>query len=284
MTPTFITHLQSYTKAPIREITRIHGGHINRTYRLTTPDGSFLVKVNSATHFPDMFATEAKGLRLLADSHTVFIPAVLTQGRWEDLIYLLMEWIEPGEETSATHELLGHRLAALHRHSTLRFGLDWDHHSWLTQSNTFHDSWADFFVHERLAPTLAKAIEQGNLTTEDRYNFEKLYPRIPQLFPQEPPALLHGDCWKGNCIFAADGHPYLIDPNVYYGHREMDIAMTSMFGGFDKAFYHAYNEAFPLEKGWQQRIDLCNLYPLLILTVLGPDYRDRLRSALKKYI
>ncbi|HVW59709.1 MAG TPA: fructosamine kinase family protein [Puia sp.] len=282
--PAFITHLQDHTRAPIRKVTRIHGGHINRTYRLTTPGGPFLIKVNSAVHFPDMFAMEAKGLRLLADSHTVSTPSVLAQGNWEDLTYLLMEWIEPGEETPAIYELLGRGLAALHRHSALRFGLEWDHRSWMTQSNTFHDSWPDFFIQERLAPTLSKALERGNLTAEDRHNFEKLYPRIRQLFPEEPPALLHGDLWKGNCIFAADGHPYLIDPNVYYGHREMDIAMTYLLGGFDPVFYHAYNEQFPLEKDWQQRIDLCNLYPLLILTVFGPDYRDRLRRALKKYI
>ena len=288
----FLLHLQQLLRQKaligentvIREVTRIYGGYINRTYRLTSTETSFFVKVNSAPHFPHMFASEAAGLQLLADSRTVSIPAVIAHGQWEDLTFLLMEWIEPGQENAGTFQLLGHQLAEMHRHSALRFGLDRDHTAWLTQSNTFHDNWADFFIEERMQPTLRLAMEKGYLDTNDLHSFEKLYPRVAELFPDEPPALLHGDLWKGNCLTAADGRPYLIDPVVYYGHREMDIAMTLLFGGFDETFYSEYNSHFPLAPGWKDRMDLCNLYPLLILTVLGPDYRDQLRTSLGKYI
>ena len=283
--PAFISHLQRLLAgAPIRNITRIFGGHINHAYKLTTDNASFFVKVNSSQDLPDMFADEAKGLQLLADTHTVSIPGQIAHGHFEDLTFLLMEWIEPGSGSPALHLLLGRQLAAMHRHTNPSFGLEWDHHSLLTQSNKPHQHWSDFFIHERLRPTLTLAIKKGYLTIADQNNFEKLYSRIPQIFPQEPPALLHGDLWKANCIFGADGQSYLVDATPYYGHREMDIAMTSFVDSFDDAFYAAYNEAYPLEKDWEQRIDLCHLYPLLILTTLGPDYRDRLRTALKKYI
>ena len=270
--------------APILDITPISGGHINRAYKLTTDSDTFFVKVNSSQRFPDMFDYEAKGLQLLAHTHTVNIPKQVAHGHFEELTFLLMEWIEPGKETPAHYIRLGRELAAMHRHTQSFFGLQWDHHSLLLQSNSPHQLWANFFIHERLQPTLALAIKKGYLTIADQNDFDRLYLRIPQLFPEEPPALLHGDLWKGNCLFGADDRPYLVDASPYYGHREMDIAMTRFFQGFDKTFYTAYNEANPLEKGWEQRVDRCHLYPLLILTTLGPGYRDRLRTALKKYL
>jgi fructosamine-3-kinase len=224
--PDFILHLQGLLGEGtiIRDVTRIYGGYINRTYRLSATTGSFLVKVNSAEHFPEMFASEAAGLQLLADSRTVSIPAVIAHGRWEDLTYLLLEWIDTAETPPpGTMALLGRQLAEMHRHSAPRFGLSWDHKAWLVQSNAFHDGWTDFFIRRRLQPTLMLAMEKGNLTMEDDRKFRHLYTKIPELFPREPPALLH-------------------------------------------------------------RIDLCNLYPLLILTVFGPDYRDQLRAALARYL
>ncbi|HEY4207644.1 MAG TPA: fructosamine kinase family protein [Puia sp.] len=281
----FIAHLQTLLgDTAIIDVTRIHGGHISRAYRLKTTNASFFIKVNAAEHFPDMFASEAAGLSLLADSHTVSIPKLVAQGEWNDYTYLLMEWVDTIDPPlPGTMELFGRQLADMHRHSSLFYGLSWDHKAWLLQSNKPHEDWAEFFITRRLQPTLASALEKGHLTPADARKFETLYQRIPSLFPKEPPALLHGDCWKGNFLAGADGHPYLVDPVAYYGHREMDIAMSCMFGGFDESFYAAYYESFPLVPGWKERIDLCNLYPLLILTVFGPDYKDRLQAALAKY-
>lgn len=269
---------------PILDITAIFGGHINHAYKLTTGSDTFFVKVNSSRRFPDMFDDEAKSLQLLADTHTVNIPRQVAHGHFEELTFLLMEWIEPGGESPVHYIRLGQQLAAMHRHTQSFFGLEWDHHSLLLQSNSPHQDWASFFIHERLQPMVELAIKKGYLTIADQHDFDRLYLRIPQLFPEEPPALLHGDLWKGNCLFGADDRPYLVDAGPYYGHREMDIAMTRFFPGFDEAFYTAYNDAYLLEKGWEQRVELFHLYPLLILTTLGPDYRDRLRAALKKYL
>jgi len=280
-----ITYLQRFIgDAPIHSVERVFGGHISHAYKMVTGGGSYFVKMNLAGSFPHMFDDETRGLQLLADTHTVTIPRQMAHGHFEDLMFLLMEWIEPVNESAAHYIRLGGELAALHRHSQSVFGLEWDYRGMLLQSNKPHEQWADFFIYERLQPIVELAIKKGYLTIADEKDFEKLYIRIPQLFPEEPPALLHGDLWKGNCLFGADGRPYLVDAGPYYGHREMDIAMTRFFSGFDEAFYTAYNEAYPLEKGWEQRVELCHLYPLLILTTLGPDYRDRLRAAIKKYL
>lgn len=293
----------------VRSATRVHGGHSNLAYRLSIDHGQpthhgklthpgkptphvrpihshkLFIKLNHARDLPDQYASEVKGLQLLADSRTVRVPSVIARGQWEDLTYLVMEWIEPGRDTPAAMETLGRQLAALHRHSTLLFGLDTHGGTpWFPQSNAFHASWADFFIEERLRPLVGLAVEKGHLTPEDRKHFDTLYQRLPRLFPEEPPALLHGDLWKGNVVIGADEAPYLVDPSAYYGHREMDIAMTRLFGGFDDAFYAAYNETYTLQPDWKDRVDLWNLYPLLILTVLGPDYRQRLREALHRYL
>jgi len=129
------------------------------------------------------------------------------------------------------------------------------------------------------------AVDKRLLEYADAVNFEKLYAKLPELFDEEAPALLHGDLWSGNYLTTPADEPYLIDPAVYYGHREMDVAMTSLFGGFSNEFYQSYNEAFPLAKGWQQRTDLWNLYPLLVhLNLFGAGYLGRVRDALNRYL
>lgn len=118
----------------------------------------------------------------------------------------------------------------------------------------------------------------------DVLRFERLYAKLPSLFPSEPPALLHGDLWSGNFLCDAHGKPVLIDPAVYFGHREMDIAMSRLLGGFEPAFYRAYNDERPLEAGWEERVDLCNIYPLLVhMNLFGGGYAAQLQHALKHF-
>ena len=126
-----------------------------------------------------------------------------------------------------------------------------------------------------------KQLIDNNFVTQ----FEKLYPKISNLFPQEKPSLLHGDLWSGNYIISHSSTPFLIDPAVYYGHREVDIAMTLLFGGFNKQLYESYEAYYPLERGWQQRVDIANIYPLMVhVNLFGASYAQRVKSVIKHLV
>ena len=114
--------------------------------------------------------------------------------------------------------------------------------------------------------------------------FSALFERLPDIFPAEKPALLHGDLWSGNYITGKNGEAWLIDPAVYYGNREADIAMTRLFGGFNATFYSAYNDEYPLESGWEERLDYFNLYPLLVhINLFGSSYLNQIQNILSKF-
>jgi fructosamine-3-kinase len=140
----------------------------------------------------------------------------------------------------------------------------------------------DFFIEERLEKQLKLALSSGKMINSDADLFQRLYSRL-DIIPIEAPSLLHGDLWSGNFMTNADGMPCLIDPAVYFGHREMDLAMTKLFGGFDDEFYEAYNESFPLAAGFEERIDIHNLYPLMVhVNLFGGGYVQQVRGILKK--
>jgi fructosamine-3-kinase len=152
----------------------------------------------------------------------------------------------------------------------------------LPQSNKKHSDWISFFVEERLEKQVSLAHEY--LSSSNFSAFNRLYKRLGELIPPEPPALLHGDLWGGNYMVSSDGKACLIDPAVYYGHREIDIAMTTLFEGFDGDFYASYHEEYPLEKGWRDRLDIFNLYPLLIhLNLFGSGYLGSIERILKRF-
>lgn len=129
------------------------------------------------------------------------------------------------------------------------------------------------------------AISNKLMNNNDIDNFNQLCRRLPGLFEEENPSLIHGDLWSGNYLISTDDRPYLIDPAITYGHREFDIAMTTLFGGFSSEFYEAYQYHFPLQKGWQRRTDLWNLYPLLVhLNLFGLSYLGQVEDCLKQYL
>ena len=264
----------------------VGGGSINDAYRLDTNEGCFFVKVNSADRFPSLFEAEADGLHRLAAAGVIRVPKVIGHGEDHNDSYLLLEHISAGARTEAFWEDLGRSLARLHTHTHDRFGLARDNYiGSLKQVNTPSARWEDFLIQHRLEPFVKMARDKGRLGMGDVLRFERLYMRMPSLFPTEAPALLHGDLWNGNFLCDEHNAPVLIDPAVYYGHREMDTAMSRLFGGFEPAFYAAYQNERPLEQDWEERIDLCNLYPLLVhVNLFGGGYAQQVTAILGRFV
>jgi len=233
-----------------------------------------------------MFLAEAEGLKLLGQAGAVRVPSVIAHGAAGMEQFLLLEWIDRGQTDTFTQGLLGRQLAGLHGHSHKSFGLEYDNYiGSLPQKNTFCSFWTDFYVSQRLQPQLQSAVDKGLVSSVLKNEFENLFKRLDKLYPPEKPALIHGDLWSGNYVVSLSGEPVLIDPAVSYGHREADIAMTTLFGGFTKEFYQSYNESFPLEAQWEERLDLWNLYPLLVhVNLFGSGYLGSLQQALRKYL
>lgn len=276
--------IEERLKVQVYNITAVGGGDINAVYSLETTGARYLLKVNSAVKFPGMFLREKEGLLALTATNTLRIPEVYLQEEVGNESILLMEWIDSQHPDAASMALLGKQLAHLHGHTADKFGWENDNYvGSLGQSNKRTDTWHAFFVSERLQPLVKLASDGRMLDNEDVAAFEKLYQRLPNLFEPEQSSLLHGDLWSGNFLISVDNQPCLIDPAVYYGHREMDIALTLLFGGFGPEFYTAYHQAYPLKDGWRQRLDLWNLYPLLVhVNLFGGGYVQQLRGNLAK--
>lgn len=262
---------------------RVSGGDINNAYRLDTNHGSFFVKTNSASRFPRMFEMEALGLGMLRSVNAFTVPKVLAFSEENETSYLLLEWIESSNPAPDFWQNFGKQLAQLHQNTFNSFGLNENNYiGSLPQSNQQNNTWADFFIKERLQAQIKMAVDAGKMDNQTFKQFENLYKELPSIFPEEPPALLHGDLWSGNYMVGNNGEPVIMDPAVYYGHREMDIAMTKLFGGFSSEMFHSYNEQYPLQLGWENRIAICNLYPLLVhVNLFGGGYLQQVKSVLR---
>ena len=268
--------LTEYLKIPvlIDSVQPVTGGCISECYKINTTKGVFFLKINRSADHALLFETEVKGLQLLNNAVKGITPAVIGWESLNDYSQLILEWVEPGKPVAASWLRLAKELAMLHKHSNPSFGLD--HANFigsLRQDNSLHHDWIDFFILKRLEPQLKMAIDEKKLSLEMNRSFAKLFRRLINFFPAERPALLHGDLWSGNIILGNDAAFRFIDPAVYYGHREMDLAMTKLFGGFEHSFYDAYHEYFPLEPGIEDRFPVQQLYPLLVhVNLFGGSY------------
>ena len=279
--------LQSGSSRPAQILSfyPVSGGSINQAFQLKTSLGNYFLKYNDASRFPQMFQKEAKGLELLRNSGAINVPEVLLATEAGKHAFLLLEHISSAPMKNEFWDDFGESLAALHAHKADKFGLDHDNFMGsLVQQNNFHESWNSFFIEERLEPQLRLAREKKAISKTDVSAFERLYQKLDGIFPKTLPSLLHGDLWSGNFMVNEFGKPCLIDPAVYYGHPEIDIAMTTLFGGFSQRFYAAYNHHNPLEKGWQTRLDIYNLYPLMVhVNLFGGGYLSSVRGILGKF-
>lgn len=262
----------------------VSGGCINNGGKLTTAAGDFFLKWNTSDH-EGMFETEVKGLRLLHAAGELRVPEPLLTGEADPHLFLLMEWIKPGERQPDFWEDFGQRLARLHRHTQEHYGLDFDNYiGSLPQRNREHELWKDFFLQERIFPQVERAQQQGYLSQHEMKQVERLEERLADFFPPEPASLLHGDLWSGNFLVDEHGQAAIIDPAVYYGHREMELAFTRLFGGYDARFYAAYEEEWPLQPGFPEREEVYNLYPLLVhLNLFGTGYLGQVQAILRRF-
>lgn len=269
----------------ISSVTPLGGGDINEARRLETSSGTYFMKYNLSDRHPGMFEKEAGGLDMLRQSGEIRIPGVILCGEADGQAYLLLEFIRSAPLKAGFWDEFGTSLAKMHRHHSDHFGLDQDNYMGsLHQSNQKHSDWIGFFIHERLEPQSRMAREKGLLGRSFTSGMEKLYRRLPDIFPIEPPSLVHGDLWNGNYMADDTGSACLIDPAAYYGFREVDIAMSRLFGVFGGDFYEAYNREYPLEKGWLERVDICNLYPLLVhVNLFGRGYTGSVERIVGKF-
>ncbi|WP_434683531.1 fructosamine kinase family protein [Pseudanabaena minima] len=236
------------------------GGCINQATRISDGRRQFFVKSNTPNYL-DMFAAEAIALKQMYATQTIRVPQPICWGIAGNVAYLVMENLDLGGHQN--WEAMGHNLAAMHRVTSDR-GFGWDRDNVIgatPQINNWTHSWLDFWIEYRLAFQMRLAQRKGwrcNIAEE------KIYKALSRFFDdyQPQPSMVHGDLWGGNAAFV-DGEPVIFDPALYFGDREVDLAMTELFGGFPPQFYRAYQIAYPLDSGYQQRKTLYNLYHIL---------------------
>lgn len=240
------------------------GGCINAAHIIEGNGQRFFVKTNEA-RLLDMFAAEAAGLQAIQHTRAIKAPAPVCCGTAESQSFIVLEYLQLDGSSGASAETLGRELAQMHRATQRNFG--WQRNNTIgstPQINTPCDSWIDFWREHRLGFQLALAAQngfRGSLQKKGGQLLERFAALFDGYTPQ--PSLLHGDLWNGNYATMRDGQPVIFDPAVYYGDREVDLAMTELFGGFPASFYAAYREAWPLDSGYPVRKTLYNLYHVL---------------------
>lgn len=290
MDPQLAQRVQAAIAAATGEVTAIvreemaSGGSVGNARRLRLKDGrGFFLKSVRAGQLPGIFAAEATGLKALGDANILPVPKVLAV----EADFLLLEQIEIAGPAADYFERFGRELARLHREARQeQYGFEQDNYLGRSrQPNGWSKSWTPFFAEKRLGHQLDQLRQQGD--REVLKLGEKLQARLPEWLGEvdEKPSLLHGDLWAGNVICAAGSRAVLIDPAVYYGHREAELAMPRLFGGFPPAFFAAYEEEWPLPPGKEERGAIYELYHLLNhYNLFGAAYRGPCLEILRRLV
>jgi fructosamine-3-kinase len=232
-----------------------------------------------------MFEKEAQNLKLLKENAEIYVPDVIETGQYNDLSYLILEWIEPGKSNPATNDNLAHQLVILHNTHVNSFGLNYNNYiGSLPQDNTEKYNWLEFYFINRIEYQLKIAIDAKLMKKTSIKKTETMFSNVEKDFPDVVPSLLHGDLWSGNFMINKSGNAAFIDPAVYYGYREMDIAMMKLFGGFSSDVYYKYNEQLPMDHDWNSRLRFNQLYYILVhVNLFGGNYVNLAESIINYY-
>jgi len=263
----------------------VSGGDISSAYVLDTASDRIFCKLNSSPVAKAMFMAEMEGLQAIAKTKTIKTPAVFGVHELEKGACLLMEYIPSKSPRTRDWELLGVQLAAMHQTGSNYYG--WENSNFignLPQANQKDDNWATFYAKRRLIPQFEAAVAQAYLGVDEVPGPEKIISVIASCCPDVKPSLVHGDLWSGNYLISEYGVPYLIDPAVYFGHHEIDLSMSRLFGGFDSPFYAAYFEINPAQPGETNRMEIYQLYHLLVhLNLFGKAYYSSVKEILHRH-
>jgi fructosamine-3-kinase len=261
------------------------GGDFATAYAVELTDGTRLFAKTHRRPPPGFFSTEAAGLRWLAEPGVVAVPEVVLVADDEPAC-LVLAWVDAGgRRTSDTEATFGRELAALHRSGAATFGrVDRRTTGSLALPNEPRTTWEAFYAECRLAPLVEIATDRGALSAQALRAVERVASRLGEYgAADEPPARLHGDLWAGNRLVDADGRSWLIDPAAHGGHREFDLAMMRLFGGFGDDAFRAYDDVHPLASGWEVRVDLHQLAPLIVHAIkFGGGYAGAVEVALER--
>jgi fructosamine-3-kinase len=274
-------------RSEIRKTRSVSGGSINRSFHVRTEERTYFIKLNHGVN-DDFFRKEAEGLRLIHGTGAIRVPEVYGVFSFPEdgSAALVMEWVE-GEKAAETDERLGRGLAKLHSSCGPAFGLEEDNYiGSLIQRNGWMEDWASFYRDRRIRVQVELGEERGTIHGIRLKKLEKLMEHLDEWIGGDvKPSLLHGDLWGGNWIVGQGGEPVLIDPAVYYGHHEVDLAFTELFGGFSSVFYRAYHEVNPFPADYEDRKPLYQLYYLLVhLNLFGEGYGSAVDRVLERYV
>lgn len=269
----------------VTSLAPVRGGDINIAYEVALDDGRRVFVKANASGPPDLFTREAEGIAWLASATSLRLPRVLATSA--DPPLLCLEWIASAPPERDHDARLGRGLAELHTHREDTAGLDRDNYiATISQDNTPTAPWPRFYAERRILPIVRSLRDLGRFTHGQAAVFDALAARFDRLLATgEPCGRLHGDLWGGNTMTDERGAPCLVDPAVYAGHREVDLAMMQLFGGFDRDVFAAYQEVAPLEPGAAERVPLYQLWPVLVhARLFAGSYVDRAVRTARQYV